>query len=101
MKSYAFCVYIVTNPEKTVLYTGMTNDLVRRLQEHCESSGQPEKCAGKYYCHRLVYWEHHQYVRNAITREKEIKGWRREKKVELINSINSEWRFLNDDIHPG
>ncbi|PRY20842.1 putative endonuclease [Spirosoma oryzae] len=98
MNQYAFYVYIVTNPEKTVLYTGMTNDLIRRLQEHYESRGQAEKFAGKYYCHRLVYWEYHQYVRNAIDREKEIKGWRREKKVALIQSINPEWRFLNDDI---
>ncbi|GAB3030121.1 GIY-YIG nuclease family protein [Spirosoma pulveris] len=100
MNKYAFYVYIVTNPEKTVLYTGMTNDLIRRLQEHYESRGQSEKFAGKYYCHWLIYWEHHQYVNNAIMREKEIKGWRREKKVALINSINPEWRFLNDDIQP-
>ncbi|QDK77632.1 GIY-YIG nuclease family protein [Spirosoma sp. KCTC 42546] len=98
MMGYAFYVYIITNPDKTVLYTGMTNDLVRRLQEHYESRGQSEKFAGQYYCYNLVYWEFHKYVRNAIDREKEIKGWRREKKVALIESMNPEWKTLNTEI---
>ncbi|MVM30625.1 GIY-YIG nuclease family protein [Spirosoma sp. HMF4905] len=98
MMNYAFYVYIVTNPDKTVLYTGMTNDLVRRLQEHYESRGESEKFAGQYYCYNLVYWEFHKYVRNAISREKEIKGWRREKKIALIESINPEWKTLNTEI---
>ena len=78
--AYKFYVYIVTNPDKAVLYIGMTNDLVRRLNEHYESRTQPEKFAGHYFCYNLIYWEFHKYVRNAIDREKEIKGWRREKK---------------------
>ncbi len=98
MKDYTFYVYITTNPEKTVLYTGMTNDLIRRIDEHYESRGKPEKFAGKYFCYKLIYWEHHRYVRNAIDREKEIKAWRREKKVALIEETNPEWRFLNDEI---
>ena len=98
MSPYTFYVYITTNSDKTVLYTGMTNDLVRRMQEHYESRGQADKFAGKYYCYNLIYWEYHQYVRNAIDREKEIKGWRREKKINLIESMNSEWKFLNDEI---
>jgi putative endonuclease len=76
MSQYNFYVYITTNPERTVLYTGMTNDrnggpLVRRINEHYESRGKPEKFAGKYYCYNLIYWERHQYVRNAIDREKD------------------------------
>jgi putative endonuclease len=98
VRDYAFYVYILTNPGKTVLYTGMTNDLIRRLDEHYESRGQTEHFTGKYYCYLLVYWELHQYVRNAISREKEIKAWRRDKKVALIESTNPEWRILNEEI---
>ncbi|MFD2570637.1 GIY-YIG nuclease family protein [Spirosoma soli] len=98
MNGYSFYVYITTNPQRTVLYTGVTNDLVRRMAEHYDSRGQKDKFAGKYYCYNLIYWEHHQYVNNAISREKEIKGWRREKKVALIESINASWKFLNDEI---
>ncbi len=98
MNKYTFYVYIVTNPQRTVLYTGMTNDLVRRMIEHYESRGQNDKFAGKYYCYNLIYWEFHQYVNNAIAREKEIKGWRREKKVALIESLNPDWNFLTDEI---
>ena len=98
MKEHNYYVYIVTNPEKTVLYVGMTNNLVRRLEEHYENKGKPETFAGKYYCYNLIYWEWHKYVDKAIQREKEIKGWRRQKKVDLINSFNPEWKFLNGEI---
>jgi putative endonuclease len=98
MPNYAFYVYITTNPAREVLYVGMTNDLVRRLEEHYESRGQLDKFAGRFYCYNLVYWEYHKYVNHAIEREKEIKGWRREKKVALIESYNPEWKFLNAEI---
>ena len=98
MPNYAFYVYITTNPDKSVLYTGMTNDLIRRLEEHYDSRGQSDKFAGKYHCYNLVYWEYHKYVSHAIEREKEIKGWRREKKISLIESLNPEWKFLNAEI---
>ncbi len=68
------------------------------MEEHYDSRGQNEKFAGKYYCYNLIYWEHHQYVKNAIAREKEIKGWRREKKLALIDSFNPERKFLNGEI---
>ena len=100
MSHYSFYVYITTNPEKTVLYTGMTNDLVRWMDEHYESRGSTEKFAGRYFCYNLIYWEHHRYVRNAIDWEKEIKGWRREKKIALIESFNPEWKPLNGEIQP-
>jgi putative endonuclease len=98
MNNYTFYVYITTNPQRTVLYTGMTNDLVRRMTEHEASKGQRDKFAGRYHCYNLVYWEFHQYVNDAIAREKEIKAWRREKKVVLIESFNANWLFLNDEI---
>ena len=100
MDQYSFYVYITTNPEKTVLYTGMTNDLVRRMNEHYESRENIEKFARRYFCYTLIYWGFHQYVRNAIDREKEIKGWRRKKKVALIESFNPEWNPLNGEIQP-
>ena len=98
MRSYNFYVYITTNPEKTVLYIGVTNNLDRRLYEHKENRGNNKTFAGKYYCYNLVYFEHFTHIEFAIRREKEIKKWRREKKDGLIASVNPEWRFLNDEI---
>lgn len=95
-----YYMYIVTNKNKTVLYTGVTNDLYRRLHEHKENSipfGHPS-FAGKYNAYFLLYYEWFQQVEDAIAREKEIKGWRRSKKEALINSINPDWKFLNDEI---
>ena len=94
MWNYNFYVYITTNP---VLYTGVTNNLDRRLAEHFENRGKPETFADKYYCDNLIYYEHFSDINQAIEREKEIKKWRREKKEALINSFNPEWKFLNDD----
>ncbi|GAB3555195.1 GIY-YIG nuclease family protein [Spirosoma fluminis] len=98
MSTYSFYIYITTNSEKSVLYIGMTNELIRRLDEHYQSRGQADKFAGRYYCCNLIYWEHHRYVQNAIDREKELKKWSRVKKEALIASFNPEWRFLNEEI---
>ena len=98
MWNYNFYVYITTNPEKTVLYVGVTNDLRVRLYQHCENRGKSDSFAGKYYCYNLVYYEHFSHIDHAIAREKEIKKWRREKKVALIESVNPGWRFLNDEV---
>ena len=92
---HLYYVYIVTNPERTVLYTGVTNNLPQRLIEHWVSRGNSKTFAGKYYCYNLVYFEEFQYVYNAIAREKEIKGWRRDKKLLLIDTRNPDWVFLN------
>ena len=70
-----FSVYIVTNHNKTILYTGVTNDLPQRLIEHWMNRGGTNTFAGKYYCFNLVYYEDFHYVNNAIAREKEINGW--------------------------
>jgi putative endonuclease len=98
MKHHNYYVYITTNPNKSTLYIGMTNDLEARLNQHYQNRGKNDTFAGKYYCYNLVYWERHQYVDHAIEREKEIKKWRREKKDYLINDFNPNWKFLNDDI---
>jgi putative endonuclease len=98
MWNYNFYVYITTNPVKTVLYVGVTNDLTRRLQEHAENKGNPKTFAGKYHCHNLVYYEHFTHINYAIDREKEIKKWSRAKKNALIASLNPEWEFLNEAV---
>jgi len=97
-KEYNFWVYILTNWKKTVLYVGMTNDLSRRLVEHYNRRGNSDTFAGRYYCYNLVYTEWHQYVHNAIAREKEIKNMLRAGKVALIEEQNPDWKFFNTEI---
>ena len=75
-----YFTYILTNKNKTVLYTGVTNNLKRRLFEHQEDAkGVKGTFAGKYNCYYLVYYERFQLIEHAIKREKEIKGWNRSK----------------------
>ncbi|WP_460694508.1 GIY-YIG nuclease family protein [Mucilaginibacter puniceus] len=99
MWNYNFYVYITTNPIKTVLYVGVTNDLRRRLYEHTENKGNKSTFAGKYYCHNLIYYEHFTHIEHAIQREKEIKKWSRQKKAALIESLNPGWTFLNEEVN--
>lgn len=94
-REYNFYVYIMASASGT-LYIGMTNDLIRRIVEHKE--GKIEGFGKKYSCKKLVYYEHHKYVYNAIEREKEIKKWRREKKQNLIKSINPHWNDLYQEL---
>ena len=89
-----YYVYIMTNASHT-LYTGVTNDLQRRVHEH--KSGIGSVFTEKYRITRLVYYEAYNDIRNAIAREKQIKGWRRSKKVVLIESQNPEWRDISLD----
>lgn len=98
MRHYNFYTYILTNLTKNVLYTGVTNDLERRLVEHYTGTDQKKSFTHKYRCYYLVWYERHQFIQHAIEREKEIKGWIRNKKVMLIEESNPEWKFLNDDI---
>ena len=98
--SHSYYVYITTNKNKTVLYTGITNNLQRRLWEH-EQNAIPFRSktfAGRYNVYLLIYYEQFGQVKSAIAREKEIKGWRRSKKEDLIKTMNPDWRFLNDEI---
>ena len=91
-----YCVYIMTNAHNTVLYTGVTNNLKRRAYEH--KHGQGGVFTKKYNVNKLVYYEVGQDVRAAIAREKQIKGGSRQKKIDLINSLNPDWRDLYDEI---
>jgi len=94
-----YFVYITTNKRKTTLYTGVTNNLPYRLWQHEEDSKARKKTfAGRYNCYHLIYFEHFDFIQDAIAREKEIKGWTRKKKEALINNLNPEWRFLNNEI---
>lgn len=97
-RHYSFYVYILTNPSKTVLYIGFTNNLERRLKEHRIAKDTKKSFAGRYHCYNLVYYEIHQYVLNAIAREKELKKWSRKKKEALIASVNPRWNTLNDQF---
>ena len=94
MKYY---VYILTNKNLTVLYTGVTNDLVRRVYEHKNHLDQNSFTA-KYKTTRLVYFEETTDVRSALEREKQIKSWSRERKTDLIVSMNPQWRDLYNKI---
>ena len=84
-----YCVYILTNRYNTVLYIGVTNDLVRRLYEH--KHNLVPGFTSKYRVHKLVYFETTNDVRAAIEREKQLKGWTRNKKNALIAKANPNW----------
>ena len=96
-----YFVYILTNKSKTVLYTGVTNELAKRLYWHQNPASYSKAFTARYKCTYLLYFEHHFSIENAIKREKEIKGWSRKKKENLINSFNPSWSFLNDSIVNG
>jgi putative endonuclease len=88
-----YYVYIMTNKTNRVLYTGVTNDLKRRVYEHKEKL--VEGFTKRYNVDKLVYYEVCEDIENAILREKQIKGWLRGKKIDLIESTNPEWRDLS------
>jgi putative endonuclease len=88
-----YYVYIVTNRSHT-LYTGVTNDLPRRVHEHKQKL--VEGFTQKYNISQLVYYETTSEVRSAIAREKQIKGWLRSKKIALIESMNPKWEDLSE-----
>ena len=94
MEMKQYFIYIMTSPSGT-LYTGMTNDLRRRVFQHKHKL--IEGFTKKYDVTRLAYFEETSDVRAAIAREKEIKGWRRSKKVALIKSLNPTWRDLSEE----
>jgi putative endonuclease len=90
-----FAVYVMSN-QSTTVYTGVTNDLRRRVVEH--KSGEVPGFTQKFHCDRLVYFELHDDIRFAIEREKKIKGWNRERKIALVKEKNPEWRDLSADF---
>ncbi len=96
METKQFYVYIMTNKLNTVLYTGITNDIRRRVYEHKQKL--IEGFTKKYNIVKLVYYEAFADCTSAIQREKQIKARSRKKKGELINSINREWYDLYDKL---
>ena len=90
-------VYILTNKHNTVLYTGVSSDLISRLMEHRDKI-YPKSFTARYNVHKLVYYRFFDSIEAAIDEEKRIKAGSRRKKIDLINSMNPEWRDLFEDI---
>jgi putative endonuclease len=95
MRDHNYYVYILTNWNNKVMYIGMTNDLERRLYEH--KNKLVNGFTKRYNIYKLVYYEHTTDVYEAIAREKEIKKWRREKKNNLVKTMNPEWKDISDE----
>src|SRR5947209_17338037 len=88
-----FFVYMQVSSSRRALYTGVTNSLYNRHDQHKASDAST--FVGRYHATRLVYYEAFRYIGNAIAREKEIKGWTRNKKEALVQSMNPQWRDLS------
>ena len=86
-------VYILTNHTRNVFYTGVTNNLKRRIQEHLNERGKLKTFAGRYFCYKLVHFEEFETAREAIAREKQIKKMLRHEKIELIKLKNPRMHF--------
>ena len=91
-----YYVYIITNKRNSVLYIGVTNDLEKRIYEH--RTKLIDGFTKKYNVSKLVYYEVFNDIYNAITREKQVKSGSRKKKIDLINSINSNWSDLYEEL---
>ncbi len=90
------CVYILASKKNGTLYTGITSNLIQRIHQH--KNDLVEGFTKKYGVHFLVYYELHDHLETAITREKQIKNWKRQWKVELIEKDNRMWRDLYDEL---
>jgi putative endonuclease len=90
-------VYIMANEFHNVLYTGVTSDLKKRVQEH-KNKIYPESFTAIYQTFKLVYYEGFHRIEDAISREKQIKGGSRKKKIELIESVNPNWKDIYDEV---
>lgn len=95
-RKYKFYVYILTNYKRSTFYIGITNNIIRRMIEHKKGIG----CdfTKKYKLKYLIYFEEYKYINDAIAREKELKKWRREKKINLVKTINAELRDLSRQL---
>ncbi len=96
MRDCNYYVYIITTQNNKVMYVGVTNDLARRISEH--KNKLIDGFTKKYNVNKLVYYEHTTDVYSAIEREKQIKGWRRNKKNELVETMNPEWKDLSEEL---
>jgi len=90
--THQYFVYIMTNQHNTVLYTGVTGNLYERVLQHKEGKGG--KFTSKYQVCKLVFYEYHEDVFDAIAREKAIKGGSRQRKIDLVNEMNPQWHDL-------
>ncbi len=90
------CVYLLTSRRNGTLYTGVTSNLIQRVWQH--KNNLVDGFTKKYSVHNLVWFEVHETMQSAIEREKAIKEWRRAWKIELIESVNPQWRDLYEDI---
>ena len=86
-------IYLLTNKNNSVIYVGVTNDIKRRLYEH--KLGINEGFTKKYNITKLVYYEEYSDPNLALRREKQLKSWRRDKKISLINGANPEWKDIS------
>ena len=91
-----YFVYIMTNNHNTVLYSGVTNNLARRVYEH--KNGLDGTFTSKYNICKLVYYEVTDNVHSALAREKQMKGGSRQRKINLVNSVNPTWKDLYEEI---
>ncbi len=89
-------IYILTNKSNKVLYTGVTSNLIKRVYEH--RNKLVEGFTNKYNVNKLVYFEIADDIAGAISREKQIKGWLREKKISLIESVNPYWKDMYKEL---
>lgn len=96
MRDKLYCVYIMTNARHSALYTGVTGDLKKRVWEHKEKV--VEGFTKRYHIDMLMYYETCENAEGAIAREKQIKAGSRQKKIDLINSMNSGWRDLYEEL---
>ena len=92
----SYYVYMMASKRNGTLYIGVTNDLARRVEEHRQ--GTVSGFTKRYNVHRLVYYEEHRDVEEAIAREKRMKKWRRVWKINLIEDVNPDWHDLCDDL---
>ena len=90
-------VYILTNKNNSVLYTGVTSNLKDRIKQHKDKK-HPDSFSAKYSLFKLVYFEQLDTIGDAINREKQIKGGSRKKKVDLVNSMNPDWGDLSEFV---
>ena len=96
MTEKQYYVYILTNKSNKVLYIGVTNNLERRIFEH--KNKLVEGFTKKYNLNKLVYYEATSDIDGALEREKQLKNWHRDWKINLINSSNTAWKDLSDNV---
>ena len=94
-----YYVYILSNATNSTIYTGVTNNLIKRVYEH-KNNLDPGSFTARYHVHKLVYFETTADVRSAIEREKQIKSWNRARKNQLVDTMNPRWEDLYYKILP-